>query len=247
MKFQLYLLIALMTLALPAFADDAKKPTCAATDTACLLSDLQSLTSTIDDKNWRDQTNRELAKMLTHTHRENEAIALIAKIENPDTKAMTIRGIGMAAASQKWNKTEYDALFSKLATEAEKITHPPSYGIALTYIAMAQAFAGDDASAIATAQRMENPDLRKKAFGETAEIQAERGDLAAVQATLTHIDDIPYRDKEAAIITKIFADRKQFDSAVAMGNSITAPYHRANALLYTIGKQIAPDEVLSGE
>jgi hypothetical protein len=247
MVFQKFLLLALMTLAFPALADDAKKRTCAAADTACLLSDLQSLTPTIDDKNWRDQTNRELAKMLTHAHRENEAIALIEKIENPDTKAMTIRGIGMAAASQKWAKPEYDALFSKLAAEAEKITHPPSYGIALTYIAMAQAFAGDDSGAVATAQRMENSDLRKKAFGETAEIQAERNDLSAVQATLAHIEDTVYRDKELFLIAKLFADRKQFDSAVTLGNSITAPYHRANALLYTIGKQIAPDEVLSGE
>lgn len=221
----------------------AQESACAATDKVCLLTQLENLTGMISETHWKDQTYRELAKLLAAENRGLRAIGLIALIENPDTKAMTIRGIGMEAAKLALPKAEYEALFSALRDEAEKIDHPPSYAIALTYIAMAQAFAGDDEGAMKTANDMENDALRNKAHGEAAEIQAERGDLPAAMASIGEIDSKPFRDKAHRTISKIFADRKKFDQALAAAMAIENSYQKAQAVLYLLSKQITPEEV----
>lgn len=224
-------------------AQAQEKAACAATDKTCLFGQLESLTDTIGEQHWKDQTYREIAKLLTAEKQSDHAISLISRIENPDTKAMTIRGIGMEAAKLGLPPDEYDALFTALRAEAEKIEHPPSYAIALTYIAMAQAFAGDDTGAMVTANDMENDALRNKAHAEASEIQAERGDLAAAMASIGEIDSASFRDKAYRTISKIFADRQKYDEALESAMTIENSYQKAQAVLYILAKQIAPEQV----
>lgn len=217
--------------------------TCTAQDQACLFNLLEQTANTVEEASWQDTTWREMAKLLTHEGQAERAIALIARIKNPDTQAMTIRGIGMAAADSKLDKENYDKIFTALRAEAEKISHPPSYAIALTYISMAQAFAGDNEGAMKTASEMKNDALRHKAYGEAAEIQAERGDLSAASISLAAIDDPAYFDKQGRIVAKIFSDRGHYDAALATALKISNPYQKSQALLYLLTRQIKPEEV----
>lgn len=234
-----------LLIANPAFAQEKAKP-CPATDMSCILSELETLTAKIEDANWRDQTWRELAKLYTAQNNTAAALAIIPRIENPDTQAMTIRGIGMAAAKLNLSPEALTALFTALRTKADKIEHPPSHGIALTYIAMSQAFAKDDAGAYATAKSMDNDSLRHKAFGESAEIQAERGDLKAALESLAAIDDASYRNKAHNTVAHIFADRKLYSEALEIASHIDNNYQKSQALLYIAAKQITPDEITLG-
>ena len=222
----------------------AKKP-CAATEKSCLLAELGSITDTVTDTLWRDQTYRESAKLMTREKMTGEAIALLNKIQNPDTKALTIRGIGMAAAAVKNNmaKGELDALWVTLHREADKIDHPPSHAIALTYIAMAQAFAGDDKGAHDTAMGMDNTALRHKALGETANIQAERGDVTQALASIASIDDPSFRDKALRKVSRTFAEHGKYDEALQTARAIDNAYQKAQAVLFILARQITPDEV----
>lgn len=235
------LLTALLCMARPALAQEASA--CAATDKACLIKTLESLTATIPGDSDRDQTWRETAKLMASAGMIDQAVAIIAKIKTPDTQAMTIRGIGMAAAGLKLPKDKLDALFKQLRAEADKITHAPSHAIALTYIGMAQAFAGDDAGAMATAASMTNAALRNKAYAETAEIQAERNDLPAVIKSIDEIDDNGYKDKELFIIARIFSDRQHFAQALEIARMIANPYQKSQAYLYILNKQNPPESV----
>jgi hypothetical protein len=200
-KFGVFLGITTLILSLPAIAQ-GPAPSCTATDKACILQEIETTAGIIDTPAWKDKAYRELAKSYTYEGMEDKAIALIPKIESPDTKAMTIRGIGFAAADSKWETGRYIDLWEKLQTVAAGIDHPASHGIALTYIAMAQAFAGQDEAATATALSMENPALKNKALGESAEIQAERGDFAAAMASIGHIQDAAFRNKAYAVIPR---------------------------------------------
>lgn len=221
----------------------ATEQACQATDTACLLPALTEMTGSIEEQAWRDHTYREIAKLLIAEHKTDEALALIPLIKTPDTRAMTIRGIGMEAAKHEWKKAEYDDLFARLRTQADTIEHPPSFAIALTYIAMAQAFAGDDAGAMKTAASMENSALRNKAYGESSEIQAEHGDLQAAMASIAAIDDLAYRNKAYKQICKIFADRQMYDKALTAAENIENHYQKAQSILYILARQITPEEV----
>lgn len=221
----------------------AQETTCPANDKACLLQQLENLAGEIGETHWKDQTYRELAKLLAAEKQTGRALALIARIESPDTKAMTIRGIGMAAAKSDLSAADYATLFTDLRAEAEKIEHPPSYAIALTYIAMAQAFAGDDAGAMKTANEMKNDALRNKAHGESAEIQAERGDIDAAMTSIAAIDSPAFRDKAHRTISKIFADRQKYDEAQKAAMAIENTYQKAQSVLYILARQITPEEV----
>ncbi len=220
--------------------------TCRADDRACLIKTLDELAATIPDDSGRDQTWRETAKLMAAAGMIDEAVTIIAKIKTPDTKAMTIRGIGMAAADLKLPKEKLDALFTQLRVEADKIEHAPSHAIALTYIGISQAFAGDDAGAMATSASMTNAALRNKAYGETAEIQAERNDLPAVIKSLAAIDDAGYKDKEMGIITKIFSDRSEYAHALEIAQMIGNSYQKSQALLYILSKQMNAAPVTEG-
>lgn len=223
-------------------AQNDPAPGCAIEDRACVIAALRTSADTIENTAWRDQTYRELAKTLAFDGDIDGAIALVDTIETPDTKALTIRGIGMAAADNKLPKAEYDAIFTKLRTSAEKITHPPSYAIALTYIAMAQAFAGDNEGAWSTASDMKNDALRHKAYGETAEIQAEQGDFEAAMKSIEFIKSEAYRNKTYAITSKILADRGKLNEALTAAQSVTNAYKKSLALQYVLDTQ-KPREV----
>ncbi len=234
------LLLALAALqGAPALAEDkgAAPAACAVGDRACILTELDATAGKIENASWRDQVYRELAKTLAFEGRTDEAIALVDKIETPDTKAMTIRGIGMAVADNGSPSSSHGAVFQRLRESAEKITHPPSYAIALTYIAMGQAFAGDNEGAWKTASEMENTALRNKAYGETAEIQAEKGDFRASMKSIGLIDSPAYRNKSYNVVVKILAEGKMLAEALEMAQAISDPYKRAESLQYVLDKQ----------
>jgi len=204
---------------------------CNTQDKLCLMDEILETSAVINNPAWRDKALRELAKSYTYEGQENKAITLIEKIEKPDTKALTIRGIGFAAADAKWpNAQRYQSLFKILTTEANKITHPPSQAIAFTYIAMAQAFAHDDIGAIATAKAMQNEALRNKAYGESAEIQAERGDLDAALQSIAAINSLSFRNKAYGNIAGIFTKQGKIEHAYAAAQKIDNAYARTQAL-----------------
>jgi len=204
---------------------------CDVADKLCVMAQIKEDAASIENKNWRDKVLRELAKAYTHEGYEDKAIKLIGEIETPDTKAMTIRGIGMAAADNRWKDIDrYKKLFDKLADEAEKIDHLPSNAIAYTYIAMAQAFARDNEGAMATAKAMKNDALRHKAFAETAEIQAERNDFQAAMISINMIESEAFKNKAYGTVARIFIRRGKLDQAYDAGQRITNAYSRSQVL-----------------
>jgi predicted negative regulator of RcsB-dependent stress response len=184
----------------------------------------------IDNSVWRDQTYREIAKTMAQDGQMEEALAILDKIETPDTQAMTIRGIGMALSENGAGAEERAQTFAALRKRAESIMHPPSYAIALTYISMAQAFAGDHEAAWKTAAEMENDALRHKAYGEAAEIQAEQGNSEAAMKSILFIESEAYRNKAYSHISKILADRGQFEESLTAAQAITNPYKKVQAM-----------------
>ncbi len=210
---------------------------CMIEDRACLLDLLDHTAEKIEKRSWRDQTYRELAKTRTFEGDLAGALAIIPKIETPDTQAMTIRGIGMALATQELEKDAYNSAFIQLRAVAETIEHPPSYAIALTYIAMAQAFAGDNEGAWKTAGDMKNDALRHKAFAETAEIQAEAEDFEAAMISISKIESEAFRNKAYTIISKILANRGKLGEALASAVKISNAYKKSKALQYILDKQ----------
>lgn len=205
-------------------------PVCAAQDRPCLLGLLQTQAALIDNTDWRDQTYRELAKTRAFDGDMAGAVAIIPLIVSPDTKALTIRGIGMAAAENHATPEILANLFASLHEQAAAIMHEPSRAIALTYIAMAQAFAGDDEGAWTTAAGMTNEALRHKAYGETAEIQAEHGRAAAATESINRITSDAYKIKALTTVSGIFAHKGDYDSAFALAMAIGNPYRCAMAL-----------------
>ena len=209
-----------------------------ATDRACVIARILEDSGSITDASWRDQTLRDTAASLTYDGRIDDAVALVGKITNPDTQAMTIRAIGMAAALYgHMDAPALRVMFGKLAKAATAITQPDAQAIATTYIAMSQAFAGLDADAHATAAAMTNAALRHKAYGETAEIQAERGDLPAAMASIAEIDAASYRNKAYANVADILIKKDRFDDALTAAQAIDNPAKRAQTLLAILKAQ----------
>lgn len=232
----LFLLFIILSTNLSA-QETNQNPICPVKDRACILKQVVEDTALINNTAWRDQTYREIAKTYAFDKEFALAVGIIAKIQTPDTKAMTIRGIGMAIAPQGYNQKDLDIMFSTLRAEAEKISHPASYAIALTYIAMAQAFAGDNEGAWKTASDMKNDALRHKAFGETAEIQAEKGDFKSAQISIEKIENLSFRNKAYNIVSRILSDHDLFQDAYTAANAITNPYKKAQATQYMLDKQ----------
>ncbi len=210
---------------------------CSAQDRACILEAIKTQATEINNTAWKDQTYRELAKTYAVDDKFEKAINIIPLIETPDTKAMTIRGIGMAIATQNHDTPTLNTMFTKLRSEAEKIEHPASYAIALTYIAMAQAFAGDNQGAWNTAADMDNDALRHKAYGETAEIQAEKKDYKSAKISIDKIESESYRNKAYGIVSGILADNAQYQNAYSAAIKITNAYKKALALQYILDQQ----------
>lgn len=218
----------------------AQASSCSGTDQACLLGELEKSADAITDVKWRDISYRELAKTLAANKQTPQALAILEKISNPDTKALTIRAIGMTAATHNLSVTEYEGLFKNLTERANAIEHIPSKEIAYTYIAMAQSFARQDEAAVVTTNAMTNAALKHKAFGEMAEIQAERGDAEAAIATLRRIDLESYRNKASRTVTILLADKALYNDAATLAQGITNANLRAEAIQYILNKQMAP-------
>lgn len=208
------------------------QPVCgSAADRACIAAEIMKSADATEEKSWRDQTLRDLSASLTYDNKVDEAIALVAKISNPDTQAMTIRTIGMTAALYgKQSPDQLKETFAKLDKAAAGITHPAANAIAYTYIAMAQAFAGLDDDAWATAGAMTNPALKHKAFGETAEIQAERGDIDAAMQSISKIDAASFRNKAYQNVGGILIKAGKYDEALRAFSAIDNPMKRAQGL-----------------
>lgn len=214
--------------------DGSQQDRCQGADRQCIGRKIEQIAEEIPQDRWRDQTYRELAKFMAADGQAMTALALIDKIKSPDTKALTIRGIGVEAAMADQVPEE---LFPALRQQAERIKHSASYAIALTYIAMAQAFAGDDAGAINTAKDMENNALRNKAFAETAEIQAEYGKQDAAIETISYIDDENFRDKAYRIVSEIFAKAGADQQAYDVASKIINPVVQVEALQTLLSEQ----------
>jgi hypothetical protein len=227
--------LGLCVFTLPAWAVDATS--CAYEDRACVIDAVEATAAAIENQSWRDQTYRELAKTLAADNNLDRALGLIEKIITPDTKAMTIRGIGMAVAEQKLPEADRQIAFTKLREAAETIKDPPSYAIALTYIAMAQAFAGDNDGAWATAASMKNDALRHKAYAETAEIQAEAGNFNAAMRSIELINSQSFQNKALLSVTKILSDHEYYNEALKAAAEITNPYEKTTALQYVLDSQ----------
>lgn len=243
MIFRLSVFLLVLYLSIPAALAQENKPynpddaICGIDNRGCVLKNLRRYAKEIEKDAWRDQTFRDLAKSFAGDGHIDVAISIIADVNNPDTKAMTIRGIGMEMADLELSKEQLDTEFEKLRREAEKIEHPPSYAIALTYIAMSQAFAGDNEGAWKTASEMENDALRHKAYAETAEIQAEKKDYEAAMISISYIDSEAFRNKAYNITSKIFADQGMFDESYKAALNITNSYKKAQSLQYMLDKQ----------
>ena len=143
----------------------------------------------------------------------------------------------MAASRNGLSQDILDDLFTRLRAKSEAIQHPPSYAIALTYIAMSQAFAGDDDGAWATAAAMENDALRHKAYGETAEIQAELGKYDAAIKSIRLIDTESFRNKAYSVVSKILADKGNLQDALNAAANITNAYKKARAVQHVLDVQ----------
>lgn len=238
--FMMTLLLLLSPFPAARAEEPSQDPACKAVeDRACLTNRLGQLAEKIEKDSWRDQTYREMAKTMATDGRALEALPLIDKIINPDTKALTIRGIGVEAATHGHATTE---LFTKLSEEAKKITYAPSHGIALTYIAMAQAFAGDDSGAAKTASGMDNADLRNKAYGETAEIQAEQGKFAAAMNSIRQIEAVSFRNKAYKTVSGIFAEGRKYQDAYDTSLNIENPVMQAEAIQFILDHQIQSED-----
>lgn len=231
-SFWLPALLAAVFAVAPANAQENAPATCAdPADRACLSGLIEQSAGQITEAPWRDQTLRDLAASRTIAGDTDGAIALVPRIQNPDTRAMAIRTIGMAAALYgKYTYIQYKGLFAKLTQQAGTIAEEGPRGIAFTYIAMSQAFARLDDDAAATAAAMTNDALRYKAYGETAEIQAERGDFTRASASLASIESASFRNKAYQTVSGIFATKGDYKSALDLATKIDNPVKRAQAL-----------------
>lgn len=219
-------------------AGDAPKTCPAASDRACIADSIVRDALAATEPAWRDQALRDVATSLTYDNRIDDAVALVSKIGNPDTQAMTIRAIGMAAALYGHATPEaLTDVFAKLAKAAATINQPDANAIAYTYIAMAQAFAGMDDAAWATAAGMSNAALRHKAYGETAEIQAERGDLAAALKSIGFIDTASFRNKAYQKVSEILVKNGRMDDALKAAQAIDNPMKRTQAMQEILREQ----------
>lgn len=229
----LYRFIALiLSLSTALWAGQALADPCpTGNDRACVADQIIADALATPEESWRDQILRDVSASLTHDNRIDDAVALVGKVTNPDTKAMTIRTIGMTAALYG-NRSPEDlkGIFGKLAKAAATIAQPDANAIAYTYIAMAQAFAGLDDDAWATAAAMGNAALKHKAYGETAEIQAERGDLAAAMKSIGFIDTTSFRNKAYSNVAGILVKKGLYDEAYKAANGIDNPTKRAQAM-----------------
>ena len=235
-------LFLLSLLIFPMNAWAQQEDACSVNDISCISAQINDIANTIEQSRWRDYAYRDLAVSTAYQGEIDDAVAILNQIENPDTKAMTIRAIGMALALHKDLSDEsYKSVFSKLDKAAAAMTNEGARDIAYTYIAMAQAFAGLDADATATTNAMVKPELKSKAFAETAEIQAERGDYDAAIKSINNINLKSFKNKGLSKIVDIFVKDEKYDLAYKTAQQITNPTQKAVALQKIVNAQLGLD------
>ncbi|MCB1556845.1 MAG: hypothetical protein KDJ15_05980 [Alphaproteobacteria bacterium] len=215
---------------------------CEAQDTACLFGLLGEAGAAIAEPVWRDQTYRETAKLLAYDGRAEEALALLPLIGNPDTQAMTLRGIGVALAGTTIPDSDKQALYGRLVAAGAGIVQPESRAIALRYVAKGQALAGFDDSARATIRKIDNLSQSDKAFEEVAEVQAKAERLDQALLSIADIRSPAYRDRAHGAVSKICAGRGLYPQALRAAEKIENPYNRGQALLTILEGQILAGE-----
>lgn len=216
--------------AAPAPAATIPQFNCTADDNACMAKYMADLANVIKEKDWHDKVLREAAKFMTAAGMWQESLKLIPQIYNDDTKAMTIRGIGMALANQDPKTPELVAAFNKLMEAATTIVTEASNAVAVTYVAMGQAEAGLGDEALKTAAQMTNAALRNKAYGEIAETHAKKNNLAEIKKALVKIDDASFKDKYGHRCVEVLTASGHKNEAVEVAKMITDPYKQADAL-----------------
>ncbi len=238
----LFTIAFLVSTTLPVMAQDKAPEPNGVTPQSLMQINLDTI-ATIEETRWRNQAYRDLAISMAFADSVDGGINLIEKIDNPDTQAMTIRAIGMAKAiHQDLTKEEYQSLFSKLSAAAELIEDEGARDIAYTYIAMAQAFAGLDEDATITTQGMTNDALRYKAYGETAEIQAERGDYNSALQSINAINSVAFKNKALGLVSERMIKHKNMDKAFEFAQMITNPTKKVEAIQKIIDVQIGLDQ-----
>lgn len=211
---------------------------CSASDHTCLIQEMETEAQSITEGRWRNQAFRDIAVSKAMEGDYDGAASLVGRIDNPDTQAMTIRAIGMAVALHRdLDDQMYKSIFAKLSVESAKIKDAGAKDIGYTYIAMAQAFAGLDDDATLTTQAMTNPALKHKAYGETAEIQAERGDYTRAMASIAAIDSDAFRNKALEIVSGIFVKRAEYDHALNTAEKITNAQRKVSAIQTILNAQ----------
>jgi len=213
-------------------------------DPSMMFSTMMQEIPQIKEPRWRNNAYRDLAESMAYNGDIDGAIAMIDKIDNPDTQSITVRAIGMVLAIHRdYSDVEYKDIFKQLDDKALTIKDEGARDIAYTYIAMAQAFAGLDADATKTTDAMKNPALKHKAFGETAEIQAERGDYDAAMNSVNLINSTAFKNKALGLISDIFVKRDELDKAYKTAMQITNPTKKSSSLQKIINAKIGLDEV----
>lgn len=210
-----------------------------------MISTMMQEIPQIKEPRWRNNAYRDLAESMAFYYDDvTDAINIVKKIDNSDTQAITIRAIAMALAIHKnFSDERYKQMFNQLDDAAQIIKDEGARDIAYTYIAMAQAFAGLDADATKTTDAMKNPALKHKAFGETAEIQAERGDYDAAMNSVNLINSTAFKNKALSLISDIFVKRDELDKAYKTAMQITNPTKKSSSLQKIINAKIGLDEV----
>lgn len=209
-------------------AAHAQKQKCKASLPICLLDDLEEQIPAIKRQSWRDRAWREYAKSRAQLGETRAALEIIDRVKNPDTQAMTIRGIAMATAEAQKPVVDKKRIFDKLELSAEALEHKPSRRIAMTYIAAARAVAGTDKAAHTTARQIGNRDMRNKAYGEIAEKQAKAGRVAALRESLGKITDTTYANKQRKKTALLLAENnnpqaaRELALAIENNNVLTA-------------------------
>lgn len=220
-----------------------QEETCAHDAVDCRLTEVENTIAEIESDRWRDSAYREIAKLHAAHQSYDQALAVIDRITSPDTQALTLRGIAMEIAANEERQETQDALFKRLHKRAEQINHPPSYHIALSYIAMGQAYADDLEGALATSTMIDNVSLRNKAYGETAEIMALEGDIEAIQQSLSLIVDDAFAAKSGRLISRILLENGFDEEAYEIALNIKDSYQKSQALLFLLAQELTPGEV----
>jgi hypothetical protein len=235
------LIISMMIISGHTLAQEVKQ--CQVEDHACLFSIIETEAESMTESRWRNQAYRDLAVSYIMEGKINSAVGLVDKIDNPDTQAMTIRAMGMAVAlHQDLDDAQYRVIFQKLDEKAATIKDEGAKDVAYTYIAMAQAFAELDDDATKTTENMTNPALKHKAFGETAEIQAERGEYDLAMQSINAIDSIAFKNKALGIVSGIFVKKEQYDRALSTAMQITNSAKKISAIQKIIDARQGTDK-----